>query len=189
MPPRFQQIRIDRQRFVEGFHRGIVIAGLAGAFNDSVRISFAECAVSEREGRIEISRAFKMSNGFVDVFARDRVIDEAAQRIASTQVCFVSLSVRSLGAFELVLFIGSQLKAQPVTDLLSNGVLNINDVGRIRIDAITPEQISRVDVHQLRGHADAIARAQKTCGQDCGHAHLAAGLSRINLHALVLNNL
>ena len=165
VPPRFQQIRIDRQRFVEGFHRGIVIACLAGAFNDSVRISFAECAMRQREGRIEISRAFKMSNCFVDVFARDRVIDEPAQRIASTQVCFVGLSVRSLGAFELVLFIGSQLKPQAIANLLRDRVLHINDVGRIRIDAITPEQISRVDVYQLRGHANAIARAQKTCGQ------------------------
>ena len=98
-------------------------------------------------------------------------------------------SVRGLGAFELVLFIRSQLKPQAITNLLRDRVLHINDVGGISIDAITPEQISRVDVHQLRGHADAIARAQKTCGQDCGHAHLAAGLSRINLHALVLNNL
>src|ERR1041384_4362910 len=29
---RLQQIRIDRQSFVEGFHRGIVIARLAGGF-------------------------------------------------------------------------------------------------------------------------------------------------------------
>jgi len=43
-------------------------------------------------------------------------------------------------------------------------------------------------INQLGRHANAIATAQEACGQHGGNAHVATGLARIDLHALVLRD-
>ena len=130
-----------------------------------------------------------MIDRLVDVLARDRVIDIAPQAVAPAQILFVSFGVGRLLPLEPVLLIGSQLEAQAFANLLGNRVLHVDDIGGVGVDAITPKQVPGTHVNQLRGHSNAIARAQKTGGKNRRDAHLAAGLARIDLGALVLNDL
>src|SRR6185503_21382396 len=99
-----------------------------------------QTAVRERERRIEIRRALEMFDSFVDVFARDGVINKAGQTVAAAQIFFVGFGVGGLAALEAVLFIRTQLQPQAVADFLSDRILDVDDVSRIGIDAVTPQQ-------------------------------------------------
>ncbi len=181
-------MRIERQRL---FERGLglrVIAGLAKTFHHAIGISAAQRAMRQSKRRIEISRPLKMLDGFVDIFARDSVIDVTAHAIAAAQILFVSFGIRSLRLFQPDLLGRRQFQTQAIANLLRDRVLHIDDVGGVCVDLVAPKQIAGVHVDQLRSHANPITRAQKAGGKDSGDAHLASGLSRIGLHALILND-
>src|SRR2546423_6263685 len=129
-----------------------------------------------------------MLDGQVDIRARDRVIDVTTECVAAAQVVFVGFSVRSRLLDQAIFFIRGQLQPQSFTYLLRDRVLHTDDVGRVRIDAIAPEQVSRGDVDQLGRHANTVAAAQKTRGENGGNTHVATGLARIDLHTLVLHD-
>src|SRR5258708_28227026 len=111
--------------------------------------------------RIEISSPLKMVDGFVDVLARDSVIDVTPHAIAAAQVLLVSFRIGGLRLFEPDLLIRSQFQTQAIANLLRDRVLHVDDVGRVRINLVAPKQIAGIYVDQLRGHANSIAGAEK----------------------------
>src|SRR5258706_13221440 len=106
-------MRIERQRL---FERGLglgVIARLAKTFHYAIGISAAQRAMRQSKRRIEISRPLKMLDGFVDVFARDSVIDVTAHAIAAAQILFVSFGIRRLRPFPPDLLAQRQFQTKP----------------------------------------------------------------------------
>ena len=83
-----------------------------------------------------------MFDRFVDVFARNRVIDVPPERVAAAQIFFVRFGIRSLLLFEPILFVRRQLQPQPLANLLRDRVLHVDDVGRVGVDAIAPQQLA-----------------------------------------------
>ena len=165
-----------------------MIVRFALTFHHATGIGGAQPAVRQRKIGIHVRRALKMLDRFIDVLARHRLINELGQTGTATQIFFVSFGVGGFLLLEPILLVRSQLQTQTLANLLGNGVLHTDDVGGVGIDAIAPEQIAGLDIHQLGGHANAIAGAQKAGRQNRGDAHLASGLARIDSQALVLDD-
>src|SRR5258706_6969149 len=136
-------MRIERQRLFERSLGLGVIAGLAKTFHHAIGISAAQRAMRQSKRRIEISRPLKMLDGFVDVFACDSVIDVTAHAIAAAQILFVSFGIRSLRLFQPDLLVRSKIQTQAVANLLSDRVLDVDDVGSISVNLVAPKQITR----------------------------------------------
>src|SRR5581483_10105384 len=119
-----------------------VIARLACALDHAIYISLAEAAERQRKRRIEISRSFEVLDRLVNVLARNRVIDETSQTVAAAQIFFVCFGVSRATLLELILFIRRQFEPQPIANLLRDRVLNVDDVGRVSVDATAPQQIA-----------------------------------------------
>src|SRR6266852_4211553 len=124
-------MRIERQRFVEGLLRQRVVVGFAKTFHYAAGMSGAQSAVGQRKRRIKIGRVLKMLDRFVDILARDGVINVPAQTIAATQIFFVSFGVRGLLLFEPDLLVRGQFQTQALANLLRDRVLHVDDVGSV----------------------------------------------------------
>ena len=80
---RFKQMRVERQRLIERGLCLLVIARFAKTLHHAISVGTAQTTMRQRKRWVERDGAFKMIDGFVDVFARDRVIDVTAQTIAT----------------------------------------------------------------------------------------------------------
>src|SRR6185369_5489139 len=127
----------------------------------AIHVATAESGISKREVRIDLDRSTEVFDCGVDIFTRDRVVNERRETISTTQVFFSRSRVGSRFPRELILFGGTQFKPQPLDDPLHNRVLNSNDVARIRVDSLTPENLARTHVEYLRGHSQPVARAKE----------------------------
>ena len=61
--------------------------------------------MGQRKRRIEFGSMLEVIDRFVDVFARDGVIDVTAQTVATAKIRFVGFGVDSLLLFQPVLFV------------------------------------------------------------------------------------
>src|SRR6185436_8050184 len=73
---RFEDVRIDRERFRERRFRALVIFRAAKSLEDAIDMTRAEPVVREREVWIELNRALEMLNRAIAIFLRQRAEDE-----------------------------------------------------------------------------------------------------------------
>src|ERR1041385_8440539 len=125
---RFENVRIDRERFRERLLSALVIFRPAKPFEDAIDVTRAEPVVREREVWIELNSALEMLDRAVAIFLRQRAEDETRKQIAPAQGLFVRGWVASRSFAGADLLMRAQLDAQALDDALCDRVLKHDDV-------------------------------------------------------------
>src|SRR6266513_113627 len=99
--------------------------------------------MSESKVWILFDSSLEVLNRRFEVLVSDRVIYISSHSVASPEVFFVSVFVGRCVASQVNLLIGTKRQMQPVNYTLGDYVLHGNDVSRIRVDAISPNNRAR----------------------------------------------
>src|SRR6185369_15198860 len=149
---RLEQPRIERQRFSKSILCFLVIARLAQTFQDTIDVATSERGVSECEVWIDLDRAPEVFDRRIEMLTLDRVINKRRETVATTQVFFRRGSIGSCLSRELDFLIRTELESQSLDDALHDRVLHADDVAGIGVDSLTPKDLARSYVEELRRH-------------------------------------
>src|SRR5438132_11223278 len=98
--------------------------------------------MSESKVWILFDSSLEVRNRRFDVLVGDGMIDISSHSVPSAEVFFVSGRVGRGVARQVNLLIGTKRQMQSVNYALADYVLHCNDVTRIRVDAISPNDIA-----------------------------------------------
>src|ERR1044072_4044792 len=125
---RFEDVRIDRERFGERLFRLFVIFRAAKTFEDAVHVTRTETIKRQRKVWIELDGALEMRNRLIAIVSRQSAKDETSKQIATAQVLLVGRRILRRCLTDSHLFSGTQLDSQTFDHSLCNRVLEHDDV-------------------------------------------------------------
>src|SRR5262245_33142226 len=112
--------------------------------------------------RVKINRVLEIGDRRFSVIVRDGAENKASEIVTPAQIFFPRFWVVGRSATEFFLLGFRKLHPQTVKDALADHVLQSENIVALRIDAVAPEHFARRDVQKLRGHAQTVARTNKS---------------------------